>query len=29
VSNTGNSKPLSYAVFANPCNSQQPPTAHS
>jgi hypothetical protein len=29
VSNTGNCKPLSYAGFANPCNAQQPLTAHS
>ena len=25
----GNTKPLIYAGFANPCNPQQPLTAHS
>jgi hypothetical protein len=29
VSNTGNRKPLTYAVIASQCNAQQPPTAHS
>jgi hypothetical protein len=28
-SNTGNRKPFVYAGFANPCNAQQPLTAHS
>jgi hypothetical protein len=29
VGNAGNGKPLTYAGFANPCNPQQPLTAHS
>jgi hypothetical protein len=29
VGNTENGKPLTYAGFANPCNAQQPQTAHS
>jgi hypothetical protein len=29
VGNTGYRKPFVYAGFANPCNAQQPPTAHS
>jgi hypothetical protein len=29
VGNTGNRKPLTYAVIANPCNPQQLLTAHS
>jgi hypothetical protein len=29
VGNTGNTKPFAYAGFANPCNPQQPLTAHS
>jgi hypothetical protein len=29
VRNTWNRKPFAYAAFANPCNSQQPQTAHS
>jgi hypothetical protein len=29
VSNRGNKEPLTYAKFANPCNTQQPLTAHS
>src|SRR5215218_8959729 len=29
VSNRGNKEPLTYAGFANPCNTQQPLTAHS
>jgi hypothetical protein len=29
VGNTGNRKPLVYAGSANPCNAQQPLTAHS
>jgi hypothetical protein len=29
VGNRENKKPLTYAVFANPCNPQQPMTAHS
>jgi hypothetical protein len=28
-SNRGNERPLTYAEFANPCNAQQPLTAHS
>jgi hypothetical protein len=29
VGNTGNHEPFAYAGFANPCNAQQPLTAHS
>ncbi len=29
VGNAGNKKALTYAGFANPCNAQQPLTAHS
>ncbi len=29
VGNRGNRKPFAYAGFANPCNAQQPLTAHS
>jgi hypothetical protein len=29
VGKAGNTKPFVYAVFANPCNAQQPLTAHS
>jgi hypothetical protein len=29
VGNAGNRKPFVYAGFANPCNAQQPLTAHS
>jgi hypothetical protein len=29
VGNTGNNESLTYAEFANPCNAQQPLTAHS
>ena len=29
VGNRGNRKPLSYAAFASPCNTQQPLTDHS
>jgi hypothetical protein len=29
VGNTENREPLIYAGFANLCNSQQPPPAHS
>ncbi len=29
LGNAGNSKRVSYAEFANPCNAQQPLTAHS
>jgi hypothetical protein len=29
VGNAGNAKTFAYAGFANSCNAQQPPTAHS
>jgi hypothetical protein len=29
LGNTENRKPFTYAGFANPCNAQQPLTAHS
>jgi hypothetical protein len=29
VCNAGNEKPLIYAAFANPCNAQKRPAAHS
>jgi hypothetical protein len=29
VGNAGNRNPVFYAGFANPCNAQQPLTAHS